>query len=381
VPEPTQAHNIHFIQTGTTANSIAPLPDNRSYLADFYVITTIFNPASYKSRYSLYHDFAKHIQGSGAKLVTVECIFPSLGQETFQVTRPSSPLHIQLKSESVYWVKEDLINIAVKSLPPNARWVTWLDADIYFHQPDWIEQTISTLERHTVVQMFRHAHSLNADGKILRTDYSFGYSVVKGKPIVGADRRKWYPHPGYGWAMSRSDFEKIGGLPNYSIVGSGDLYFAYTLVNHIGDVIRKGLNEDYSHMMQAASERTYQLLRNLSMSGSKTIVGFLPVGMSHRWHGSRKDRGYVDRLNILLAHHFNYFKDMYRGSDGLLRFGNATEALQQDVRCYFEKRNEDSNREGRVDCNSPQYQSFLDSLPRQPVLPAELGNFYNFYMT
>jgi len=125
----------------------------------FFVITTIFNPASYKSRYELYHQFSRHMKETGAQLITVECIFPLLNQTEFQVTDAQNPFHVQLTSKSVYWMKENLINIAVARLPAHAQFVSWLDADIHFHKKNWIELTMQQLKNYTVVQVTNDAVS------------------------------------------------------------------------------------------------------------------------------------------------------------------------------------------------------------------------------
>ena len=30
------------------------------------------------------------------------------------------------------WIKENLLNLGIKSLPPTAQFIAWLDADIFF---------------------------------------------------------------------------------------------------------------------------------------------------------------------------------------------------------------------------------------------------------
>jgi hypothetical protein len=243
----------------------------------------------------------------------------------------------------VYWVKENLIDEAVARLPKGAKYVAWIDADVHFHEKDWVERTISALQTYSVVQLFQYAHFLNAEQEILRTDYSFGYSVVRQKPLELVNENEWYPHPGYGWAMTRSTFLAIGGLPDYDIVGVGDLYFAYTLVNRIDITIDHEASPALRQVILEDSHITYEKLRNVSETEKKSIVGFVPVTLSHSWHGSRSDRGYVDRLKILSFHNFDFETDVAKGSNGLLDFvGPNKEELQEDIMCYFQARNEDS---------------------------------------
>ncbi len=120
---------------GTSLNSQLRVP--KYDLNHFGVITVLFNPIKFKSRYELYHKFDEHMTRSGVTLLTIECIFESdeelgLPIQKFEVTRPNDSRHLQIKAPSVIWLKENLINIAVKRLPSYIEYVAWLDADIEF---------------------------------------------------------------------------------------------------------------------------------------------------------------------------------------------------------------------------------------------------------
>jgi hypothetical protein len=99
----------------------------------------------------------------------------------------------------------------------------------------------------------------------------------------------WYAHPGYAWAMRRSVFSSIGGLLDFCIIGSGDLHFAFALLNRIEETIRPGLHQDYRKLAIAWGDRVAQVAQN----GAN--VGYVPINLSHHWHGERNDRNYVNR--------------------------------------------------------------------------------------
>jgi hypothetical protein len=106
-------------------------------LNHFAVITVVFNPIRYRSRYEAYHKFDEHMTRSGVTLLTIECIFEGeeelgLAKQKFELTRPNDPRHLQIRAPSIFWLKENLINIAVKRLPLYVEYVAWLDADIEF---------------------------------------------------------------------------------------------------------------------------------------------------------------------------------------------------------------------------------------------------------
>jgi hypothetical protein len=122
-------------QVSKTHASQNPIP--KYDLNHFAVITIVFNPIKYKSRYELYHKFDEHMTRSGVTLLTVECIFENaeqlgLPKQKFEITRSNDPRHLQINAPSVLWLKENLINIAVKRLPLYIEYVAWLDADIEF---------------------------------------------------------------------------------------------------------------------------------------------------------------------------------------------------------------------------------------------------------
>jgi hypothetical protein len=106
-------------------------------LSQLAVVTVLFNPLRYRTRYERYAHFSQHMSQSGIDLITVECIFqPSaklvLPRQRFEVTRTNNPNHIQLVAPSVVWMKENLINIAAQHLPDSARYIAWIDADVEF---------------------------------------------------------------------------------------------------------------------------------------------------------------------------------------------------------------------------------------------------------
>ncbi|OXA54175.1 hypothetical protein Fcan01_11302 [Folsomia candida] len=311
-----------FPETDRITDVTLPGSEPTPSMNDFYVIAAIFNPACYKTRYDLYRRFETHMNQTGAQLVTIEAIFPAIGQDEFQVTEENNQSHIQIRSHSVYWVKESLINIAVSRLPPNAKYVAWLDADIEFVHADWVNRTKAALTDNLIVQVFETANFLGPHDEILRTDHSFGYSSVKGN-------QEWYAHPGYGWATTVKTFKEMGGLPDFDITGSNDLHFAFSLINSVSGAAEHWLNPAIEEYILHKSQESYNKLHHLRKDTGKSIVGFVPgMRINHLWHGSWKDRQYVARWGILNRNMFNFTADLIRGDDGLLRFVNNTKSKQ-----------------------------------------------------
>src|ERR1035437_9804088 len=85
-----------------------------------YVVTPIFNPSGYASRYKLYWDFANYLaQFPNVEHHTVELVKP--GQK-FMVTQHNNPRNVQLVGEDSLWLKENMINIGIRGLPECAKY-------------------------------------------------------------------------------------------------------------------------------------------------------------------------------------------------------------------------------------------------------------------
>ncbi len=156
---------------------------------------------------------------------------------------------------------------------------------------DWPHLTINQLQNYPIVQLFESSAFLGPHGKkqILRRDCSFAYAIRHEQRLDPRRSSECYIHPGYAWAMHRTNFEAMGGLLEFSILGSGDIHFAYALLNRIEETIPIGMHEDYRHLAKIWGQRVAQI------SGNGTLVGYVPVNIWHYFHGNRVNRGYFER--------------------------------------------------------------------------------------
>ena len=141
------------------------------------------------------------------------------------------------------------------------------------------------------MQLFELSSFLGPSGKkqIIRQDYSFAYAIRNNLTVDPRRSSECYVHPGYGWAMRRSVFDAMDGLLDFSVVGCGDVHFAFGLFNRIEESIPEAAHEDYRYLVRVWGEN----LARLSSNGDQ--VGYVPVNIWHHWHGHRVNRGYFER--------------------------------------------------------------------------------------
>ena len=96
------------------------------------VVIVISNPCLYAKRYILLKEFVKRIEEEEdhVNLFIVEMIYED---QKFIITDKKNKHHLQLKTETPIWHKENMVNLAVqKLLPSNYKVFAWIDADVEF---------------------------------------------------------------------------------------------------------------------------------------------------------------------------------------------------------------------------------------------------------
>ena len=118
-----------------------------------WAITAYFNPARYRQRRHNYREFRRRLS---APLLTVE-----LGYDgRFELGNRDADVLIRVEGWDVMWQKERLLNIGLRALPSECRYVAWLDCDVVFERSDWTEATCRTQDDCPVVHLFGEVYEL-----------------------------------------------------------------------------------------------------------------------------------------------------------------------------------------------------------------------------
>jgi hypothetical protein len=324
-----------------------------------WVVTSFFNPANYRRRLKNFFAFRKSLN---APLLVVEIAKPgshSLGKDDGDIV-------IQITGENRIWQKERLLNIGISKLPRHVEYVAWIDCDIVFENSDWSESAKSMLGSGVrLVQPFEMVSHLPKDvpfGRIsprycretypLFSQQSLARAFFNGvfgsdwasHPRVGpmqmengvtpsnlSDTR---PAPGFAWAGHRKALEHFG-LYDKCILGGGDAALGYASIGMPFEHERGRYSPHHA--------RHYYNWSNRFNKYAKQEIGFLPGTIYHLWHGSMKDRDYVNRQRILVEYDYNPRSDIKIADTGAWEWTNHKTGLSAKVEQYFYLRNEDGS--------------------------------------
>lgn len=313
------------------------LPGIHVYPDKLYVITVLENPLRWRSRYRNYWDFHKHVTDSGAILLTVEL---ALGGRAFEVTQPDDPFNVQLRTRDEMFHKENLGNIGVWRLPLGVRYVALMDADMISTRPDWAQETLQQLQHFDVVQMFSSYSDVDGHHKAGPSMPSFMYNYFhipdSGTPHPHNGHGRWLGAPGGAWAYRIEAFRALGSLIDRCILGSADGHMAYGLVQ------RTEIASLHREIQECSDEyRRYILLWQKNAARLNRNIGYVENHMLHKYHGPRILRGYSDRWKILERNQYDPFSDIMPDNHGVYEWTGTKPQLRDDIRRYFQSRNED----------------------------------------
>ncbi len=337
-----------------------------------YVVTTISNPIRYKTRWKHYQRFAAHVKDSGGILYTVEAAFgerdhalveraPEDADSTWKTASSTQEPHkyIQVRMDDELWVKENLINIGIRSLPDDWKYVAVIDADVQFARPNWVGETVHQLQHYKVVQMFSEAQDVGPHYATIQGHRSFMWCWLQGMKKPGWQEPGYYEgeegkgghgvgtilwHPGFAWAYTRDAIDALGSrvsagsLIDFAILGAADNHMAHALVGLADESLHPKMGKVYRNLL-----REWQWQANV---GIRQNVGVVSGMLVHYWHGRKANRGYWDRWNILVNNGYDPSTDIKYDWKGVIhlqdRGTKRSIALRDDIMRYFRSRNEDS---------------------------------------
>ena len=304
-----------------------------------HVVTCVANPVRWESRIRLARDFIAHMKASGVRLTVVECAY---GERPHELSGIDGIRHVPVRANTMAWSKESLLNIGIRALPWDAKYVAWIDADVVFRRADWAAETVHALQIVPVVQTWSEALDLGPRGEIM---------TVEGQQVFRCFAQVWREHPGelcdrgyfryhhshcgYAWAARMDALNAFGLLMDRSGAGAADHQMAMGMVGRIDGAIHGGCTDSYKAFVRAWGRRAFAVVQG--------HIGYVPGRIEHFFHGAKHKRQYLPRWEFLIRHGFDPLTDVHPNRWGVLELSTNKPELRRAVEAYFHARDEDDN--------------------------------------
>jgi len=253
---------------------------------DMAICFVFFNPAESKRLLMNYLYVANLYKSFGWPVYTIELVFED--------RRPEIVDAIHVRGNSYMFHKERLCRLLEKQIPSKYTKLAFIDADVIFESNAWYAETSKLLETHDVVQPFETCHWM---------DLSYTKIELTRESVLKMSGDKWDSsyHPGFAWAFRR-DWYKKQGFFDLMLSGSGD---TLSCIGWMKKKIPKSFNS-----LPKSVERAFKEFAQLP----EPRMAYREGGEAfHLYHGTRKNRQYVERHSILNVS--NDIEDMITTND------------------------------------------------------------------
>ena len=184
------------------------------------LVCCYFNPCNYISKYFNFLNFyMKMSKTEGVDLYVIETYDKN---SKFRLNENIENIK-SIYCEQIYWQKEQLLNKLLNEHKHNYEYIGWIDGDVEFKNPNWVNCILKKLETNKIVQICREVHKESNFRKDYQKSYSITHYINKYPESLFKTLYDRLGEPGYGFVYN-SDIIKNTDVPMYdkAICGSGD---------------------------------------------------------------------------------------------------------------------------------------------------------------
>jgi len=287
---------------------------SKNFSKDMAICFVVFNPAQTKRMIMNYLYVRNKFELENFPVFTIELIYEGRTPEI------SNAIHVHTNSYMFH--KENLFRILVQHIPQEYQKLAFLDADIFFKDSSWYDDTSKLLETHDVVQPFEIAQWL---------DLTYTVILLRRLTILRMPTNKWTfdYHPGFAWCMRRDWFEQ-NGFFDYAVSGGADMLSSTYWLNI---EIPKQLS-----FIPRAIQSAYEKYRAAIQLPRITFLKEMEV--YHLYHGWIANRQYERRHKILEIEE-DICNLTFKNSEGVLEWKEPHIWNPQFLN-YFQQRQDDA---------------------------------------
>jgi len=279
--------------------------------------------------------------------------------------------HLKFKVKNIIWVKENLINLAIKQLPAEAEYIAWSDRDIYFLNPEWVEKSIELLKQKDIIQPWTEIIYTNINNELelipRKTHFHFcSRSALYSKAVEGtaAEIPTGGCSTGQIWAINKKFYNKIGKINDIEIVGGADSNIAHFCV----------LQEEeyFGQLQRKTSPKTLKNWEEYKEKFKDVSYGYVNGAVVHYWHGHLENRNYSNRHDILIQGEYNPEEDVAYDENGVIYLTEKGKRFENKIKDYFTFRSADETMSPK--CTSTPF--FKAYEIRQVLIPRNLRGMH-----
>lgn len=272
------------------------------------IIACFYNPQNNPYRLLAFQKWYSRIKHLNHRII--ECLIGPNQKSQL----PKSQYITQVQTEDLLWHKETLLNMTIKQLPKQFKYIFWIDADVIFTNLNWLTDSVDAMKNGAlIVQPFEYC--VHLDRNQLRPDFDlddFRYSASTkdrhpkvwrsfcsnaNMSLIGLANDKNYDlhgHVGFAWGARREILEECP-LYDRGLIGGADHIIAHAAAGHIHhSCISRGFADNIDEVRNWMTKFN-KVIKKYQRFGVNPI-GFASGDLFHIWHGDIAKRQYLKRV-------------------------------------------------------------------------------------
>jgi hypothetical protein len=298
---------------------------------DLAVVTCHFNWTGFKRPVQNLHRFLRQMAVDGIPVYGAEASLT----DQFQTASNPNWKQIKCTQNNICFQHYSLLNIAETLVPEQYTKIIYCDADLFFTNKNWYEESSKALDKYNLIQPFTYCHWTTITGTIDKKARSIltvpvTETLLKSKFWTGPEPL----HTGFAWGAKRELWKKGIKLYPYNFLGGGDLVSLGAVCNP--EITNLSLSYAY---MRTAATAFYTNWKQKFYHYVNHKTGVIQGDVYHEYHGDRQNRQYDSRCKIVHNSNFDV-STVYLNENGLITIDSPD--ILNAIKLYFLNRKEDS---------------------------------------
>lgn len=287
---------------------------------DLAICLIIFNPAKSKKLISNYFTMMEKLEPYNLPIFTLELVFNDREPEIL------GAYHVY--GHSYMFHKERLCRLLEQQVPDKYKKIAFMDTDLFYDNINWYYQTSKLLDTYDVVQMFENAHwmnSKNTEKELTRKSVLF----------MKEEEFNFKYHPGFAWAFRREYYNDVGFF-DWAVSGSGDTLSSAKWLN-------KTLPLNFKSLPRPLHT---EYIKYFNKPNPK-ITYLKDVNIYHLYHGSRKNRQYSQRHEMLFINQ-DIKELVFLNNQGIYEWTNKSKWNELFLNYFINRKDDEDEEEEEV---------------------------------
>ena len=298
------------------------------------LVCCYFNPCNYISKYFNFLNF--YLKISKVENVDVFVIESFDKNSKFRLNENIENVH-SIYCQEIYWHKEQLLNKLLNKHKKDYPYIGWVDGDVEFKNSNWVDNILTKLETNEIVQICREINKESNFRHDFTTTKSVTHYLEQHPESLYKNLYNRLGEPGYGFVYN-SKIIQNNDTPMYdkAICGSGDFL---NLLGYL-DIPDFETYIKHDRFFYNTPDFLNDYMKWRLCTHKTTQISYANNTILVTYHGSQKNRSYVERETILRTHNYSPNINLVINKKTKMFFIHP-QKLRNSIKHYFESRQED----------------------------------------